>query len=97
VVLGGLVAGLPLILGAEDEASDARFAVAGSITFAGLIGFFTQAPGQPLPRNVAANQALYDGWRRQQDRIVEENRHRLRDHRLRVRTGALIRIEYEEQ
>ena len=97
VVLGGLVAGLPLILGAEDEASDARFAVAGSITFAGLIGFFTQAPYRPLPGNVTANQVLFDDWRRQQDRIVEENRHRLRDHRLRVRTGALFRIDYEEQ
>jgi hypothetical protein len=94
LALGGLAVALPSLAGSSAEASDARFAVGGAITLAGVIGFFKQKPGRPLPDNIAANQQLLGEWRDGLDTVVRENDAR-RDARMRIRTGPAVREDLE--
>jgi hypothetical protein len=89
VFLGGLAVALPALAGSGSQAGDARFAVGGAVTVAGLIGYFKQKPGRPLPDNIAANQVLLGEWRGRLDTVVRENEVR-RDARLRIRTGPPV-------
>ena len=93
IVVGGVAAALPAIVTGESEGSEARFVVAGSLAFTGIIGFLTQRPGRPLPRNVAANRTVKDTWQRQVNSIIEENSRRAANVRLRITPGRLARVE----
>jgi hypothetical protein len=46
------------------------------VTIAGLIGFWTQKPGQPIPENVAHNDSLRSDYRRRLERVESENARR---------------------
>ncbi len=94
LALGGLAIALPSLAGSSAEASDARFAVGGAITLAGVIGFFKQKPGRALPDNITANRDLMGQWRDRRDTVVRENDAR-RDARLRIRTGPTVREDLE--
>lgn len=94
LVLGGLAVALPSLAGSSSEATDARFAVGGAITLAGLIGFLQQKPGRAIPDNIVANATLLGEWRDQLDTVVRENEAR-RDARLRIRTGPPVREHLE--
>ncbi len=94
VFLGGLAVALPALAGSSSEATDARFAVGGAVTLAGVIGFFRQKPGRPLPDNIAANRKHLGEWREGLDTVVRENEAR-RDARLRIRTGPPVREDLE--
>lgn len=89
LLFGGLAVALPSLAGSGGEASDARFAVGGAIALGGLIGFFHQRPGRPIPDNIVANQTLVGAWRDRLDTVVRENEER-RDPRLRIRTGPPV-------
>jgi hypothetical protein len=99
-LLGGFVAGgaaalLPAVITGEGSGSGARFVVASSLGITGIVGFFTQRPGRPLPRNVAANHAARGEWQRQIDSVVAENSRRARAVQLRVTPRRVTRIESE--
>ena len=81
VVLPSLVAG-----GAAGMGE--RFAVAGALGVAGVAGFQVQRRPQPIPANIAANQALRLSWQRQADSVRAENTARRQEVRLFVRAGA---------
>ena len=93
LVVGGAAAALPALVTGESEGSDARFVVAGTLTFTGLMGFFTQRPGKPLPKNIAANRATRDAWQKQANAVIEENSRRASDVHLKVTPGRLTRVE----
>ncbi|MBE0592019.1 MAG: hypothetical protein IH616_06430 [Gemmatimonadales bacterium] len=76
-VVGGIgLAVLPSLLASDAELSPGRFVVAGSVTMAGLVAFFTQRGGTPIPENVAANEAQRQAWRGELDRVTQENARR---------------------
>ncbi|MFI5280903.1 MAG: hypothetical protein ACHQU1_10425 [Gemmatimonadales bacterium] len=54
----------------------------------GLVGFAAQRRPQPIPQNIAANQALRLGWQRQVDQVRADNAARRRDTRLVITAGA---------
>ncbi len=84
--LGALVAGLgsataavilPSLVGAADGASGIRFAVAGSLGAAAVVGFGSQRRPRAVPENIAANQALRLAWQRDVQRVRDQNAARL--------------------
>jgi len=93
LVVGGAAAALPALVTGETEGSDARFIVAGTLAFTGIVGFLTQRPGKPLPRNVAANRATRDAWQKQLNTAIEENSRRAADVKLKITPGRLTRVE----
>jgi hypothetical protein len=95
VVAGGAAALLPAVITGEGSGSGARFVVASSLGITGIVGFLAQHPGRPLPRNIAANRAAQDEWRRQVDAVIAENSRRARAVRLRVTPRLVTRIELE--
>lgn len=93
LLAGGTAAALPSVISGEENGSSVRLVVAGSLGVAGVVGFFTQRPGKPLPRNVAANKVTRDAWQRQVTAVIEENTRRASDVRLRIVPGRVTRIE----
>ena len=93
IVIGGTAAALPAMVTGESSGSDARFIVAGTVAFTGIMGFLTQRPGKPLPRNVAANRATRDAWQKQVNTVIEENSRRAADVKLKITPGRLVRME----
>jgi len=79
---GFLVGVLPALVAGGNTPSGSRYAVAGGLTLAGVIGFFKHRPGKALPDNIAANQALRDGWQAQLDMTAQENAIRVLQKRL---------------
>jgi hypothetical protein len=63
-------------LSSDAESREVRIAVGGAVTIAGLIGFWTQKPGQPIPENVAHNDSLRSDYRRRLERVESENARR---------------------
>jgi len=88
------VAALPAALASGSHPTDARFAVAGAVGLAGLVGFFTHQ-SRPLPQNVAANRALRDTWGHRAQAAAEENARRRKDVHVVVRTGRVVVIDGE--
>ena len=62
VLSGVAIAVIPSAVASTSELEGARFAVAGAVGIAGIVGFFTQRPGRPIPANVAHNQSVYAAW-----------------------------------
>ena len=86
---GLLVGLLPGMVAGGNTPSGSRYAVAGGLTLAGVIGFFKHRPGKALPDNVAANQALRDGWQAQLDMTAQENAIRVLQKRLDIHPGPI--------
>ena len=82
--IGLAVAVLPGLVAGGTSPSGSRFAVAGGLTIAGLIGFFHHRPGKPLPENILANSALREGWENQVRTTNAENIIRAQQKRLDV-------------
>jgi tetratricopeptide (TPR) repeat protein len=85
--IGIAVALLPGLVAGGDAPSGSRFAVAGGLTVAGLVGFFKHRPGRPLPDNISANQSLRDGWQAQIQMTAQENAIRVLQKRLDIHVG----------
>jgi hypothetical protein len=79
---------LPSLVAGGSGAMGERFAVAGALGAAGVVGFQLQRRPQPIPENIAANRALRLGWQRQADSVRAQNAARRRDVRLDIRAGA---------
>ncbi len=90
LLAAGAVIALPPLVADGANASGIRFAVAGAVSFSGLVGFVTQRPGRALPGNIAANQGQRDAWRRRADAAQAENAARRREARLTVRVGTPV-------
>ena len=93
VLLAGAVAALPAVVGGTDTPSGPRIAVAGTIGFAGLLGYVLHRPGRPLASNVRANQALREAWRRRVASTTAENARRRGDVRVVIRAGEATAIQ----
>jgi hypothetical protein len=78
---------LPSLVASGTAPSGSRFAVAGGLTLAGIIAFVRHMPGKPLPDNIAANQALREGWQAQLTTTVSENAVRSLQKRLDIHAG----------
>ena len=85
--IGFAVAALPGLVAGGTSPSGSRYAVAGGLTIAGLIGFFHHRPGRPLPENISANAALRAGWENQVRTTNAENVIRAQQKRLDVHAG----------
>lgn len=91
--LGGLTAGLPALFGAKPYATGTRFVVGGALGLAGLAGFLSHHPGRRIPENISANGEVLGRWEREREAVVRENRLRIEDVRLKIRTGALAQMD----
>ena len=85
--LSGAVAALPTLVGGTDTPSGPRIAVAGTIGFAGVLGYLLHRPGRPLGTNVRANAVLRAEWQRRVAAVTAENARRRQDVRVVVRAG----------
>ena len=79
---------LPSLVAGGSAGMGERFAVAGALGVAGVVGFQYQRHPQPIAANIAANRALRSPWERQADSVRAENAGRLRVVRLQIRAGA---------
>ena len=79
---------LPSLVSGGSGGMGERFAVAGALGVAGVVGFQVRRRPQQIPANIAANQALRLSWQRQADAIRAENAARRQEVRLVVRAGA---------
>jgi hypothetical protein len=85
---GLAVALLPGLVAGGTAPSGSRYAVAGGLSIAGLIGFLKHRPGRALPDNIAANQSLREGWQAQVQTTAQENVIRAQQKRLDIHAGA---------
>ncbi|HEX9611575.1 MAG TPA: FlgD immunoglobulin-like domain containing protein [Gemmatimonadales bacterium] len=92
LLVSGAALALPPLIADGTEPSGARFAVAGAVTLAGIVGLVTQ-PGRVRRRNVAANEATRAAWQRRVDELRVENARRRDAARLTVRVGTPRVIE----
>ena len=86
VGLGGAVLswrGTPLLTDRDGP----RIALTVGFTAGGIIGFFAQRPGKPLPQNAAANKAALAQWQAETRRVNEEDRSRRPGPRLVIETA----------
>jgi hypothetical protein len=65
-----------------------RFVVSWALGTAGLFGLQSQRRPQPIPENIAANQALRLAWQRHADSVSTENAARRRNIGLTIRAGV---------
>jgi len=79
---------LPSVLASKAGGMSERFVVALALGTAGLYGFQVQRRPQPIPENIAANQALRLAWQRQADSVSAENAARRRNIGLTIRAGV---------
>jgi len=79
---------LPSLVSGASAGMGERFAVAGALSVAGVAGFQVQRRPQPIPANVAANQALRLAWQRRADAVRAENAARRQEVRLVIRADA---------
>lgn len=90
---GGVLAGvavvlLPPTLAPGSNLTDARFAVAGVVSIAGVLGFFKRPPGAPIPQNLEANRTIRQAWQDRLQAVQRENARRRADVRVFVRSGV---------
>jgi hypothetical protein len=88
----GLMAGavtmlLPTVVAKDGIGSRTRYVLGGALSVAGIVAFFNQSRGDPLPENTAANRALVDQWRREAEAARAENERRRGRTALRVIAG----------
>jgi FlgD Ig-like domain len=98
-LLGGLVAGagvvvLPSLLAPDSKTPPLRFAVAGTVGLAGLIGFVRDLPGGTVERNRRANAARRQAWEEQARAVDRQNRDRQAGATMTIRAGepTLVRL-----
>ncbi len=58
------------------------------MTIAGIAAFLSHHPGRSIPGNAAHNRTLRDDWRRAVDDVTRRNAQRIREVRMRIRTGT---------
>lgn len=80
-LFGGIIAGvglavLPPVLAPDADVTAWRWAVAGSVSLAGLVGFLRHLPGGTVAANQQANEALRREWRERAAAAAEQNRSR---------------------
>lgn len=97
-LVGGLSVGaavllLPAAVSPEANITGGRLAVAGAVSIAGIVGFVTRRPGQPIPANVIANEAVRQSWRDSVEVVSQQNRRLRADVRIQIRAGRSMRIE----
>jgi hypothetical protein len=85
--VGLLVGLLPALVAGGNTPSGSRYAVAGGLTLAGVVGFLKHRPGKALPDNIAANQELRGGLQAQIDMTAQENAIRVLQKRLDIHPG----------
>ena len=78
---------LPSLVTSSPHKSGDRFLVAGGLSAAGLLGFFSQRRPQPIAENIAANRVLQAAWQHQADSLHAENVARTQEVRLRMDAG----------
>ena len=82
------IVALPALVNSGGDASSTRFVVAGVASAAGIVGASHQRRPQPIPENIATNEALRLAWRRQVEFVHADNIARRRDTRVLVIAGA---------
>jgi len=87
VLIGAAVALLPGTFSSDSDLMGARFAVAGTISIAGLATFLKLRPGKPIPKNIEANAVLWRSWQDSVAVVVAENELRNADIRLAITAG----------
>ena len=92
---GGLVLAMPALIADGSKTSETRFAVAGAVSFAGIVGFFTQH-GRPLATNAALNVARRADWAQRRAAVTAENERRRQTARVTVRAGEPTIIDRAE-
>ena len=93
LLLGAAVVALPAVVSSDGSPSSGRFAVAGALSIAGIVGYLAQPPGRPIPGNAAINQARRAEWQRRAAAVTRENQERLQRARIRVLAGSAVVIE----
>jgi hypothetical protein len=79
------------------ELSAGRFVVGGAMTIGGVVGFFRQRPGRPIPANVASNDAIRREWRARRDSVAQENERRRSVVDLQIRAGQPTAVDLAGQ
>jgi hypothetical protein len=94
LLLGAGIAILPPQLAQDASAKPLRFAVAGSIGLAGLVGYFRARPGGILAENRQANDDVRRAWRERVAAVAELNRARRAEAGVVIRAGqpTLVRL-----
>lgn len=92
---GVAIAVLPNIVASREDASGARYLVGATVTLAGLAAFISHHPGRSIPGSAAHNRVLRDAWRRAVDDVIGRNAQRIREVRMRIRTGAPLLVTPE--
>ena len=92
-LFGGVASGLaiaviPSLAASDSDLNGARFAVAAAVSITGVVGFFKQRPGTPLPANVSYNQSVYAAWQDSIAVIQRLNTTRQAVSELRIRAGT---------
>jgi hypothetical protein len=100
-LIGGVVAGLglaalPSLVGSAAELSTGRFVLAGSVTVAGFVAFFTQRGGKPIPGNIASNEAVLQEWRGRVDLVTQGNQRLQSDVELSIAAGPPSVVDLRE-
>ena len=83
---------LPSLVADGTNPSGARFAVAGALSVAGIVGLVTQ-PGKVERRHMAANAATRAEWQRRADSVQAENARRRDATRLTVWVGPATVVD----
>lgn len=94
LVAGGVAFGLPSLVADGSKPSPARFAVAGAVSIAGVVGLFTAHP-RPIPANITVNRSRRVAWQQQVDAVRTENEQRRHAARAVIRAGTPTIIEQE--
>jgi hypothetical protein len=82
------VVALPAVVTGGSGGMAERLAVAGAFGTAGLAAFQSQRRAQPIPENIAANQAVRLAWQRQADGVRAANAAKRQEVHLLVRAGV---------
>ena len=93
IALSGAVVAIPSVVGGSGGPSGSRVAVAGTIGFAGVLGYLLHRPGRPLPVNIRRNQARRQVWQQQVADVSAENARRRAAVRLAVHAGTPSTIQ----
>lgn len=90
-LLGGLLVGaavvaLPSALVSGSSVEGARLGIAVGAVVAGVAGFASRLPGEPLEQNISANEELLQGWRSRVEAVRSQNEAAKSDVRVRITT-----------
>jgi hypothetical protein len=79
---------LPPVVASQAGGMHERYVLAWALGTAGLFGLQFQRRPQPIPENIASNQALRLAWQRRADSVLAENAARRRNIGLDIHAGA---------